>query len=57
MYRYYVTLGKGGCKCVVAEAVCLSRGPAPGCAYPRCAETGGVVIRKDGCGGEEMKTD
>lgn len=57
MYCYYVTLGKGGCKCVVAEAVRFSHRPALGCAYPHCAEVGGTVIQKDGCGGEEMKTD
>lgn len=56
-WHYYVTLGKGGCKCVVAEAVRFSRHPAPGCAYPRRAKTGGIVIQKDSCGGEEMKTD
>lgn len=57
MSRYYVILGKGGCKCVVVEAVDFSRRPAPGRAYPLCTETGGIVIQKDGCGGKEMKTD
>lgn len=57
MCRYYVTLEKGDCKCVVAEDARFSRHHAPGCAYPRRAETGGIVIQKDGCGGAEMKTD